>query len=202
MPRIRAASIAEHKTQMRAQVLEAAQQLFQEQGYQETSLGDVAAAVGVGRTTLYEYFSDKDDLLATLVEETLPAQVDAMVGSIPEGLSARDRFVTLAVKMVEFVVNDPTLGLLLHRDIQSLGPEAQERVAVAHRGLSSEFGAIYRAGVENGQLKSLPLRLAGHFVQDLIMSAARAVIDSDDPEEDLPVIAEAMTAVMVSGFSA
>ncbi len=202
MPRIRAASIAEHKTQMRAQVLEAAQELFQQQGYHETSLGDVAAAIGVGRTTLYEYFRDKDDLLATLVEETLPAQVDEMVGSIPTGLSDRDRFVALAVKMVEFVVNDPTLGLLLHREIQTLGPEAQHRVAVAHRGLSAEFGAIYRSGVEAGQLKELPLRLAGHFVQDLIMSAAKAVIDSEDPKADLPVIAEAMADVMLSGFSA
>lgn len=201
MPRIRAANIAEHKAQMREQLLDAAQSLFRQQGYEETSLGDVAASVGVGRTTVYEYFADKDDLLATLVEETLPQKVDEMVASIPPGLAPVERFVALAVRMVEFIVSDPTLGLILHREVQKMGEAAQERVAVAHRGLSAEFGAIFRAGLASGELKSLPMRLAGHFTQDLIMSAARAVIESDEPARDLPVITEALADVLLDGFA-
>ena len=47
MPRIRAANIEEHKELTRAQVLEAAERLFGEFGYEDVALGDVAAAVGI-----------------------------------------------------------------------------------------------------------------------------------------------------------
>ena len=83
MPRIRAENIAEHKALTRSQILNVAQELFSEWGYEDTSFGDISASVGIGRTTLYEYFTDKDDLLASLVEETLPQVIGEMVDAIP-----------------------------------------------------------------------------------------------------------------------
>jgi AcrR family transcriptional regulator len=200
MPRIRAASIGEHKELTRTQVLEEAERLFGEYGYEQVSLGDVAGAVGIGRTTLYDYFRDKEDLLATLVEETLPATIERMVREIPEGLSWRERLAALSVAMVDFVATDPTLGLILHREVAKLSTEAQDRVGRAHRGLSTEFVTIYQGGVETGELKALPYDLVGRFLQDLIMSAAKALIDSPDPGARRKEVTDAMVSVLLSGM--
>lgn len=200
MPRIRAASIGEHKELTRAQVLEEAERLFGEYGYEQVSLGDVAGAVGIGRTTLYDYFRDKEDLLATLVEETLPATIERMVRELPDGLSWRDRLAALSVAMVDFVASDPTLGLILHREVAKLSTEAQDRVGRAHRGLSTEFVTIYQGGVEAGELKALPYDLVGRFLQDLTMSAAKALIDSPDPGVRRQEVTDAMVSVLLSGM--
>lgn len=200
MPRIRAASIGEHKELTRAQVLAQAERLFGEYGYELVSLGDVAGAVGIGRTTLYDYFRDKEDLLATLVEETLPATIERMVRELPERLSWRDRLAALSVAMVDFVATDPTLGLILHREVAKLSTEAQDRVGRAHRGLSTEFVTIYQGGVEAGELKALPYDLVGRFLQDLIMSAAKALIDSPDPGVRRQEVTDAMVSVLLSGM--
>ena len=200
MPRIRAANIEEHKELTRAQVLEAAERLFGEFGYEDVALGDVAAAVGIGRTTLYDYFRDKEDLLATLVEETLPSTIEDLVGRIPDGLSWKQRLAALSVAMVDFVATDPTLGLILHREVAKLSIEAQDRVGRAHRGLSAEFVTIYRNGVEHGELKALPYDLVGRFLQDLIMSAAKALIDSPDPAARRKEVTDALVAVLLTGM--
>lgn len=202
MPRIRAENIAEHKALIRSQILDTAQDLFAELGYEEASFADIAAAVGVGRTTLYEYFTDKEDLLASLVEETLPQTIAEIVAKIPEGAAPSERLRLLTVHMVEFVAVDPTLGLLLHREVPKLSQEAQERVAAAHRGLSTEFATAYRAGVAAGQLKLLPDRLAGRFLNDLIMSAAKALIESDDPQTRMDEVTSATTDLLFNGLSA
>lgn len=196
----RADNLTEHKSQVRQQVLTAAQYLFERDGYELTSLGSIAAEVGIGRTTLYEYFTDKEDLVATLVEETLPGVIDELVTSVTTE-DRRARFVELAVGMVDFISNDPVLGLLLHTEVPRMSADAQQRVAVAHQGLSAEFGSVYRAGVEAGVLRMLPPRLVGRFVQDIIMSAARAVIASDDPKASSPEITEAMVSVLLDGFA-
>jgi len=60
----------------RATILETAARLFTEQGYQSTSVGDVAAAAGVSLGTVYQYFRDRSDLVAALLQ----ANVTRMLG--------------------------------------------------------------------------------------------------------------------------
>jgi hypothetical protein len=102
--------------------------------------------------------------------------------------------------MVDFVATDPTLGLILHREVAKLSTEAQDRVGRAHRGLSTEFVTIYQGGVETGELKALPYDLVGRFLQDLIMSAAKALIDSPDPGARRKEVTDAMVSVLLSGM--
>ena len=52
----------------RAAILDAAARLFSEQGYQATSVGDVANAAGVSLGTVYQYFRDRSDLVAALLQ--------------------------------------------------------------------------------------------------------------------------------------
>jgi AcrR family transcriptional regulator len=52
----------------RAAILDTAARLFTEQGYQSTSVGDVAAAAGVSLGTVYQYFRDRSDLVAALLQ--------------------------------------------------------------------------------------------------------------------------------------
>ena len=48
--------------------LDVAQRLFYEQGYDQTSVESIIAAVGVSKGTFYHYFKSKEDLLDALAE--------------------------------------------------------------------------------------------------------------------------------------
>lgn len=52
----------------RAQILDAARGLFVEQGFDKTSLREVADEVGVTKAALYYHFRSKEDLLVALLE--------------------------------------------------------------------------------------------------------------------------------------
>jgi AcrR family transcriptional regulator len=52
-------------------VLTASSQLFAERGYYAVAMEEIAAAVGVGRATLYRHFSTKDKILAELTRRAL-----------------------------------------------------------------------------------------------------------------------------------
>ncbi len=201
VPRIRAASIAEHKVITRILILDTARELFSTWGYQDTSFGDIASAVGMGRTTLYDYFSDKDDLLASLVEETLPSVIKSLVERVPESLPPTERLRRLAIHSMEFLVAEPTLGHILHREVPKLSESAQQRVANAHQALGRAIVDAYRAGVDQQYFKELPPGLAGRFINSIIMSGAQALIDSDDPSQSLPAITDAMVDLIFDGLA-
>ncbi|WP_216940203.1 TetR/AcrR family transcriptional regulator [Acinetobacter sp. BY419] len=54
----------------RKEIFNAAEQLFGEKGFEQVSMAEIAAAVGMSKKTLYVHFSDKRDLLKSLVSSS------------------------------------------------------------------------------------------------------------------------------------
>jgi AcrR family transcriptional regulator len=70
--RVREASRArreQQKESLRRVILDAAGELFLEQGYEGFSMRRVAERIGYSATTIYRYYEDKDDLLFAVVNE-------------------------------------------------------------------------------------------------------------------------------------
>ena len=178
MPRIRAGSIEEHKVFTRLQILEAARTLLAETGNGDLNLGDLAAVAGIGRTTLYEYFRDRDDLIASLVEDALPGVIAELVSQMDQRKTPDALLLDLAELVVRFVATDPVLGVILHREVPKLGSNAQDRIRLAHTDLSAAMMGTYQSAVAAGRFRAIAPDLAGRLIQDTIMSAARAVISA------------------------
>ncbi|GAA1507744.1 TetR family transcriptional regulator [Sphaerisporangium rubeum] len=65
-------------TDTRTRIQEIALKLFTEQGYEATSLREIAEALGVTKAALYYHFKTKDDIIASLTEER-QAMVERLV---------------------------------------------------------------------------------------------------------------------------
>ena len=187
--------------QTRRQLLDVAKEAFATRGYTRTSHADIAFSAGIARTTFYEYFSSKEDLLVQLVEEDLPAVIDEILTSIPAELPAEQRLAELTSQMVEFVATDH-LGLILHTEVPRLSDEAQYRIARAHSQLAEEFVAIYREGVAENRLRSLPPAIAGRLIEETVMTAGRALMAMDDPKQQVHEVSAAVADFLIHGLAA
>ncbi|MEZ5175866.1 MAG: TetR/AcrR family transcriptional regulator [Acidimicrobiia bacterium] len=185
--------------QLRDEMFDAARELIATVGCTEMSHADITAAVGIGRTTFYEHFSSKEDLLVQLVRRDLPATSEAIVSAVPIDLPPDERLARLAEKMVEFVGTDH-MGLILHTEVPRLSPEAQRAIAHAHEGLGSEFASIYRAGVAAGVFRSYPPAFAGRMIEQIIMTGGKVVMDSDDPAARVEALAADTARLLVDAF--
>ena len=201
MPRIRAATISEHKELTRQEILDAAASLFRTQGYESTSLGDIAGYVGIGRTTLYEYFADKEDILVHLVERTLPEVVDGMLSGLPQGLSHRERLGELIVRGLEFVSNDDDLGSTLMRELPRLGSDAQRRLRAAHRRLEDEVKRLCRLGIAEGEFRAFDPDDAGRLVFTLMMEASRSLLGDAEAKQRIHEAADTLVRFVFDGLA-
>ncbi|MDY6999317.1 MAG: TetR/AcrR family transcriptional regulator [Actinomycetota bacterium] len=81
---------------VRDRLVEAAFALFEQRGFEGTSVGDIATKAGVGRTTLFRHFGSKealifpnhDELLGRATERLALAGRDTMPGAVLEVASA------------------------------------------------------------------------------------------------------------------
>ena len=74
----------QHKVRTSASIASAALELFAARGYAAVTVGEVAAAAGVGERTLSRYFADKDDLLFG-EDEQLRATLRSAIDQQPSG---------------------------------------------------------------------------------------------------------------------
>ncbi len=185
--------------QTRNALLDAAKKIFGEIGYARTSHADIAAEALIGRTTFYEHFASKEDLLVQLVERDLPALIEEIVASVDADLPPDVRLRELTVRFVEFVGTDD-LGIILHTEVPRLSLDAQAAIAATHRGLTAEFTSIYRDGVTAGVFAGLEPQLVGRLMQETMMTGGRVVMRFEDPKQHVHGVAEATASFLVNGL--
>ena len=72
MPRISAATVAEHRAQQEAAILDAARALLAEGRAEVPSLAEVARRTGLARPSIYQYFSSREALLDAVIADMFP----------------------------------------------------------------------------------------------------------------------------------
>lgn len=65
----------------RSALISAAHDVLCRQGYQQTSVSDIAEAAGVSLGTFYQYFKDRPDVMVSLVGETIAGALSSSRGS-------------------------------------------------------------------------------------------------------------------------
>ena len=100
----------------REAVLRAAIELFIAQGYDATSISDLAGSLGVTKSAVYHHFPSKESLLGAALDEAL-AGLDSAVGEAAradDGRSAHDRLRDTVVAAVRILAaHRPAVTLLL-----------------------------------------------------------------------------------------
>jgi len=201
MPRIRAATIEEHKRRTRAEILDAAAALFRTHGYADTGLGDISAFVGIGRTTLYEYFADKEDVLVNLVESRIPAVVAGLLSGVPDGVSTRERLAELIVRGLEFVSSDDDLGSTLMRELPRLSEPAQRRLRKAHKALEDEVIRLCKVGIAAGEFRPFDPVDAGRLVFTVMMAASQSLVRDADAKQKMHEAADTLVRFVFDGLA-
>ena len=104
-PRVR----ARRKDARPAEIADAALRLFADRGYAATRLDDVAAAAGIGKGTIYLYFTNKEELFQSVVRQHLIPRLEA-AEALLDGYtgSAADLFRAAAKLAASAVASDLT----------------------------------------------------------------------------------------------
>jgi AcrR family transcriptional regulator len=124
------------KLRTRRAIASAALRLFDERGFEETTISDIAAAADVSPRTFFSYFPSKDDVVFAEMDERL-ADIRARLAERPSGESPLATFRRVADALVEAISaedEDGAIQVALIRDRPSLQAQALKRFADAEEG--------------------------------------------------------------------
>ena len=108
----------------RAAILEAALDVFAENGFNEASLDDVAARGGVSKALIYEHFASKRELQLSLLDTFVHDLIEQVVGAITAGEDDEARLRAGIEAFLGFAEERPAALRLLTRNVSD--PDAGE----------------------------------------------------------------------------
>lgn len=147
------------RTDKREAVLRMAAQVFNEKGYQASTLDEVAERLHVTKPTLYYYVKNKDEILYECVRIGLTMLQDAITEAGASGGSALDKLVAAMHKYTEIVTMD--FGMCLIRVGEDpLPPESQRKLRRMKAAIDKEFRELIRLGIEEGSIAPCDPKIA------------------------------------------
>lgn len=133
-------------------ILMQARRLFLQRGFADVSVGEVAAAVGVTKPTLYYHFGDKEGLYAAVLCD-LMEEVGGYVRQITllSHLSVRARLIELATGY--FVHADGTMEPMLRDTNELIGPQRGQQVHEAYEAnMLLPIEELLREGMQRNEI--------------------------------------------------
>lgn len=187
MPKINAPTVAEHRSAQHAAMVAAAERILLEEGIDAVTPGAVTSQAGLARSTFYEYFPSKDDLLVAMARsgfETWGRELAAIVAAAEPGRARLEAYIDATLRLAV----DPRHRLATALRGLPLSPKGREDVAALHTALADPLVEILSAldvadpgiaaGLVRGMLGSgMSMVTTGRPVDAVSATAVRTVLD-------------------------
>ena len=189
----------------RDQILDCALALFARKGFHETSIANICVQARIARGTLYQYFTDKRDVLAALIDRIVGRVLDAVQHWAPfaprpdAAWTEADNVAFVEGRchqIMDAVFGDADTASLILRMARGTG-FAREALARIDTQVVSVIAADIRAAMDRGVVRPFDPQIVAEFIVGGIEKIVIRALD-DGCAIDVPRIAREI-AVLVSG---
>ncbi|MGK0391448.1 MAG: AcrR family transcriptional regulator [Maribacter sp.] len=142
---------------------------FRDNGLKDLKMDRVAILLGKSKSTVYEYFISKEEIVA----ETISYKLEALLGFeeilMDKDLGLRERYLQLMAYMIPILTD---ISNLLLFDVQSLYPSLWLQVDAFYDHASYVLEQYYREGIEKGVFRNIHPAILAHsdrfFFKELV----------------------------------
>jgi AcrR family transcriptional regulator len=167
VPKLWDESIEAHRRAVRDATLDTTAALVAEHGLRSVTMSQIAEETGIGRATLYKYFSDVEAILIAWHERQIAGHLQHLAKVRDQAGDARERLeaVLEAYALISHEHHGTELAALLHRG---------EHVARARQHLSDFIRDLLIEGAETGDLRDdvAPDELASYCLHALAAASS------------------------------
>lgn len=157
-----------------AEILRESAKLFAANGYDGTSVQDIASAVGIKKASIYHFFVDKAEIHRTIVLASI-TRLTALVQEKLHGLTtASDKVEAFARAHAQHISESAPFyftAALGYKEITD--PDAKAKVQRMRDGYEETLRAIIREGIETGEFRELDVKLAARAIISCLNWMAR-----------------------------
>lgn len=187
------------RQQTRQELISAAMRLFEERGYEQTTVAEIAAAVGVSTKTFFNYFASKDEVLFPHLSRRIEAAVALIEQRSPDHQMA-DVLVSAMQHMLADALTEEVDGGLAAVRLPMIMSVPAVQAATLHRYFLAETQlaqALHRAYQDT--LDAAAAAAVIGSVMGAAIATALVCLQEGDTTEQLRVAVERAVGIAMHG---
>lgn len=139
----------------RKAILEAASLVFRRDGFNLAKVEDIAITAGIGKGTVYEYFSSKAQLFLEIYKESLMSLLHSIEAIKQENSSPPNKLETLARLLLEHIVKSKDLSRTATDISSQLDEEFMVWMRDIHVRKISLIQDVFDEGIRSGEFRKV-----------------------------------------------
>jgi len=175
----------EELTRRRHQIFDASVSLFLSKGFRETSMREIAEAAGMGKSSLYDYFRTKDEILLWAIDDELYDLNTAAQEIAGMPLPAVERLRLLMGNHLRNLLERRDFYLKLSFEVQRLALESQKRVQEGRHAYQDLIRRLIEEGIREGAFRPVDTLLTARTLITLLTPTVYTSRPSGTPQEML-----------------
>ncbi|MFZ2994850.1 TetR/AcrR family transcriptional regulator [Sphingobium sp.] len=137
--------------------------LFQERGYDRTSLDDIAGKLKITKPSLYYHFRSKEDILLECIRAGYLHFQDRLLRSDDPAASGRERTKILLRTYHDVLVHDLGLSLIVADD-RVMSEDTKKEYDKYRRAMNEELESRIKLGIQDGSIISPESRITAYAI--------------------------------------
>lgn len=181
------------KRKTKKAILSAAIELFGKNGFEQTSIAQLAKTAGVGKGTVYSYFRTKQDILQAFCDDELEFIHEQLASKTNESAPVLEQLVTIFMAEFEYVTRNPEFGRLYMQEIVFPRQEIVKKHKEQENKYFEMIFPILSRAQDRGEIRKEMelLHLCGHFFALfllLVHSWYAGIICTEEAEDALETL--------------
>ncbi len=192
------------KRKTKKAILSAAIELFAQNGFEQTSIAQLARTAGVGKGTVYSYFKTKQDILQAFCDDELEFIHEQLANNTNHQAPVLQQLLTIFIAEFKYVTRNPEFGRLYMQEIVFPRKVVMDKHQEQENKYFEMIFPILTRAQEHGELRNdIELHyLCGHFfaLYLLLLHAWYSdFVTTDQAEESLSTLfTQALTGLQPS----
>jgi TetR/AcrR family transcriptional regulator, cholesterol catabolism regulator len=166
--------IEEDQAKRRKEIFQASVHLFLNKGFNETSMREIAEAAGIGKSTLYDYFRNKDDILLSFAEDELDLLTHHLAEIAKQNMGVEEKFHQMLFAYMQYLAKNEDFYLKLSSQVQRLPPTSMERIQQKRHHLLDLLCRTIEDGIQEGCFRPVNALLATRVILTALTPAIYA----------------------------
>lgn len=181
-------------------ILDAACQVFAEQGFFQSTIAQIAKAAGVADGTIYLYFKNKDDILVQFYQFKTRQIFERFRDAVSQPETAEQKLRCLIRVHLQEFQNDRNMAIVYQAETHQnrrLGDENIKEMSKMYRDIISE---VVELGQEEGTIRrDLYMGLVKRFINGAVDEVINSWIHSGG-QYDLVTMADPLVDLFITGI--
>lgn len=170
--------------------------VFLKKGFQETSMREIAETAGLGKSTLYDYFQTKDEILLYYFEDQLDDLTAEAQKIAVQNKTADKRLREITQMHMKFLQANKSLFLKMSMEAQRLRPESQKKIQEKRHAYQDLLRALIDEGIREGAFRKVDSLLAAR----ILMTSMAPVVFTSRPTGTLQEMVKETLDIFFKGI--